>query len=198
MDQPPPLALVDPLASAHPAVAPAPARALRVPSRSGSIWRDLLFLMAKIATIVLAFGLAFTFVFGVIRYQEPGMAPAVKDGDLVLFFRFASSSLRAQDAVLITYQGQWQVRRVIAVAGDVVDITDAGLMINGSVQQEPEIYQATDRFADGVTLPLTVPPGEVFLLGDARNKATDSRIYGCVRTEDIRGKVMMVIRHRSI
>lgn len=36
----------------------------------------------------------------------------------------------------MNYQGKEQVRRVIATAGDVVDITEDGLTINGAPQQE--------------------------------------------------------------
>ena len=73
-----------------------------------------------------------------------------------------------------------------------------GLLINGSLQQEQEIYQKTERYQEGGEFPLTVPEGQVFVLGDSRSGATDSRIYGSVEIEDTLGKVMTVIRRRSI
>ena len=126
------------------------------------------------------------------------MAPAIKDGDLVIFYRYTSSGYQPQDVVALMFNGQKQARRVVATAGDTVDITENGLVVNGAPQQEPEIYQMTERYADGVSLPLTVPEGEIFVLGDARTGATDSRIYGCVKIEDTLGKVMTVIRRRNI
>jgi signal peptidase I len=175
-----------------------PARALPPQERPGSLSKDLLHLGLKVAAIVTVFVLAFIFVFGIIRYHEPGMVPTVEDGDLVVYYRYAPGGYQAQDAVVVEHEGQSQVRRVVAAAGDTVDITEDGLVVNGSLQQEPEIYQATPRYSDGVGFPLTVPPGQVFLLGDARDGATDSRIYGCVDADDLRGKVMMIIRGRGI
>lgn len=163
-----------------------------------SLQRDLLLLLIKIASIALVCVLLFTFLFGIIRYQEPSMASAVKDGDVVIFHRYTKRGYQPQDVAAVVFQGQTQVRRVVATAGDSVDITEDGLLINGSLQQEPEIFQKTERFQGGVDFPLTVPEGYVFVLGDARKSAADSRIYGCVKIEDTLGKVMMIIRRRNI
>jgi len=160
--------------------------------------KDLLVLLTKIALIVLVFVILSTFVFGIIRYGEPAMAPAIKDGDLVVYSRFVQNGYQARDAIVLKADGQWQVRRVIATAGDRVDITEDGLLINGALQQEPEIFQKTERYLDGGEFPLVVPEGQVFVLGDSRDGAADSRIYGCVKTDETLGKVMTVIRRRGI
>ncbi|MCL2670927.1 MAG: signal peptidase I [Clostridiales bacterium] len=162
------------------------------------IWKDLLFLLLKIVCIALSFVLLFTLLFGLIRYSEPAMAPAFHDGDLVVFHRHHADGYLPRDVIVLRRPGQLQVRRVVATAGDVVDITEDGLLINGALQQEPEIYQTTVRYAEGVEFPLTVPEGQVFVLGDSRTNAEDSRIYGCVRMEDTLGKVMAVIRRRNL
>ena len=166
--------------------------------RGTPVWKDLLFLVMKIALIALALMLLFTFLFGFIRYGEPSMAPAIKDGDLVIFYRYTKVGYLPQDPIALERDGQKQVRRVAATAGDIVDITEDGLVINGAVQQEIGIYQNTERYAEGVSFPLTVPEGQVFVLGDSRPGATDSRIYGPVEIEDTLGKVMAVLRFRSI
>ena len=163
-----------------------------------SVWRDLLLLLLKIASIALVFVLLFTFLFGLIRIQEPWMAPAVKDGDLVVFYRYTKSGYLSRDVVVLEIRGKRQVRRVIATAGDTVDITEDGLLINGALQNEEEIYHKTERYMEGVEFPLTVPEGQVFVLADSRAGVMDSRIYGCVKLEDTLGKVMAVIRRRNI
>jgi signal peptidase I len=163
-----------------------------------TLWKDLLMLLAKIAAIVLVFVLLFTFLFGAIRYSEPSMAPAVKDGDLVLFYRYTRSGYLPQDVIVLRRGKRKQIARVAAREGDMVDITQAGLLVNGALQQELEIYQKTERYQEGVDFPLTVPKGQVFVLGDARKNATDSRVYGCVEIKDTLGKVMTIIRRRGI
>ena len=162
------------------------------------LWKDLLFLIIKIVLILLAFAAMFTFLFGFVRYGEPSMAPSIKDGDLVIYHRYTKVGYMIRDAIVLEHDGQIQARRVVATAGDIVDITESGLVINGSVQQEPDIYQETERYLEGVSFPLTVPDGFVFVLGDGRIGATDSRVYGPVDIDDTLGKVMAVIRRRSI
>ena len=172
-----------------------------VPKKSPAyqpLWRDLLFLILKIALILLAFAAMFTFLFGFVRYGEPSMSPAIKDGDLVVYYRYTKAGYLTQDAIVLKHEGQAQVRRVVAIEGDVVDITEDGFYVNGSIQQEPGIFQETERYVEGVSFPLIVPQGHIFVLGDSRKGATDSRIYGTVEIDETLGKVMAVISRRSI
>jgi len=166
-------------------------------TQTPSIWRELASLGVKIAAIAGAAALIFTFLYGFHYNVDPSMNPAIKDGDLVLYYRL-DKSYKAGDLLLLTFQGHSQVRRVVATAGDTVDITEGGLVINGALQQERAIYQKTLRYADGVELPLTLGENEVFVLGDAREDATDSRMYGAVNTKDTRGTVIAVLRRRSL
>ena len=126
------------------------------------------------------------------------MSPSIKDGDLVIFYRHAKDGYLLGDAIVLEKNGLKQVKRVVAVAGDTVDISDDGLVVNGALQYEPEIYQHTERYQEGVDLPLTVPEGQVFLMGDSREDSTDSRIYGCVEISDTQGKVITAIRRRNL
>ena len=171
-----------------------PTTALAIPV----IASELLALLSKIVAIILTFILLFTFVFGICRYQDASMYPAIKDGDLVFFYRYGPDHYLPQDVVAVRLAGELQFRRVVATAGDTVDIADNRLVINGAPQQEPGILVKTDRYQEGISFPLVVPEGQVFLLGDNRIESIDSRIYGCVEIEDILGKVMMLIRKRGV
>jgi len=150
----------------------------------------------KIVAIALAFVLIFTFLYGFDRNTDPDMVPLVKDGDLIVFYRLDKNYV-VGDLVVLKYRGELETRRVVAGAGDTVDITKEGLIVNGAIQQEPNIYEETARYAKGVSFPLTVGKGQVFVLGDARENATDSRIYGPVNTRDTLGTVVTLIRRRS-
>jgi len=167
-------------------------------ARQPSLLTGFLSLLFQVGSIIIILLILTTFLFGLIRYKEPSMAPSVKDGDLVLFYRYTGAGYLPQDVIVLENDRQKQIRRVIATAGDTVDITEEGLVINGALQQEPEIYKQTERYQDGVSFPLTVPEGHVFVLGDNREGATDSRIYGCVKIKDTLGKVMTVVLRRNV
>jgi signal peptidase I len=141
--------------------------------------------------------LVFTFFYGLHRNLDPDMVPAVKDGDLVMFYRL-DKEYAAGDLLVLSFQGQRQVRRVVAAAGDTVDIISGGLTVNGSLQQELEIYEETQRYEGGIEFPVTLKEGEVFVLGDSRKNATDSRVYGPVNAKDTLGTVITVIRRRNL
>lgn len=161
------------------------------------ILRELAVLLVKISAIVLGFVLLFTFLYGITSYREPYMSPAVKDGDLVIYYRYAKQAYRHRDLVVVKTKGGKDVRRIVALAGDTVDISSDGLIVNGALQQEPDIRSPTERYQEGIGFPLTVPKGEVFLLADQRTNAMDGRIYGTVSLDSLAGKVMTVIRRRD-
>ena len=161
------------------------------------VWKELLYLLLKIVAIVLAGVLFFTFMFGLYRGADASMSPTVKDGDLVMFYRL-DKNYAARDVLLLDFEGKRQVRRVVATAGDVVDVTESGLVINGALQQESDIYQPTKRYEQGVQFPITVGEGQVFVLADARENASDSRIYGAVNIKDTLGKVVAILKRRQI
>ena len=159
--------------------------------------RDVLFLLLKIGAIAAAVLVLFTFVYGIYRAPDASMKPAVRDGDLVMYYRL-DKAYAAGDVLLLGFEGKTQVRRVVATAGDTVDVTEDGLTINGALQQEPDIYEETRRYENNVSFPLTVGEGEVFVLADARENGTDSRVYGAVETSDTLGKVIAILRRRNI
>ena len=102
------------------------------------------------------------------------------------------------DVAVFEDSGRNTTGRVVAVAGDTVDITRDGLKINGADQVSQDIYFDTTQFKDGVDFPITVGEGQVFILGDNRPQASDSRTFGCIDLNDVKGKVIAVIRTRGI
>ena len=99
--------------------------------------------------------------------------------------------------MVLEKDGEVQVRRILAVAGDEVNLTEDGLEINGYLQQESEIYTETLPYTEGITFPVTVGEEEYFVLGDHRTNAKDSRIYGTVKKEEIKGSVITLLRRRG-
>ena len=138
----------------------------------------------------------FLFVFGIYRCDDNMMAPAFKDGDLAVYYRL-QNVYQSSDIVVVEKNREMQIRRIVAVSGDSVEITADGLKVNGYLQQESGIYMETLPYTEGISFPLTVGEDEYFVLGDNRTNAKDSRIYGTVSKEEIKGTVITLLRHRG-
>jgi signal peptidase I len=161
------------------------------------VLRELGDLVLKVAAVAGAVFLIFTFVFGLERVGDPGMAPAVQGGDLVAFYRIGAD-YKAGDVVVVDKVGVGrQVRRVAAVAGDQIDVTDQGLTVNGNLLDLGDAAGAAPPPVDPSIFPLTLGQGEVFVLGDALGASLDSRSYGAVSSEDVAGEVVVLIRRRG-
>jgi signal peptidase I len=81
--------------------------------------------------------------------------------------------------------GEAVIKRVVAVAGDTVEVREGGqLYINGELQDEPYINERPDY----TLAKLTVPEGSVFVLGDNRNHSFDSHYWGFLPVRNIIGR----------
>ena len=79
------------------------------------------------------------------------------------------------------------VKRVIGVPGDVIEIKDGFVFVNGEQLDEPYLNVPTG--AKGLEYPLTIPEDYYFCMGDNRTVSYDSRDFGPVPIEKIEGKV---------
>lgn len=80
------------------------------------------------------------------------------------------------------------IKRVVAIEGDEVEVKRGKLYINGDLQDEP--YTAED--AEYEFGPVTVPAGNVLVLGDNRNHSLDGHIWGFLPTENVIGRAVFV------
>tara|TARA_B100000524_G_scaffold346132_2_gene245833 strand:- start:4303 stop:5184 length:882 start_codon:yes stop_codon:yes gene_type:complete len=81
------------------------------------------------------------------------------------------------------------IKRVVAVAGDEVEVSNGEVRINGEARYEP---YALEKAMYKVPK-LTVPAGCVFVLGDNRNLSVDSHDWGCLPVENVIGKAFYVL-----
>jgi signal peptidase I len=88
------------------------------------------------------------------------------------------------------------VKRIIAVGGDVVQGKDGVVYLNGRALQEPYVNKdptaAPAPLDDGDFGPILVPQGKVFVMGDNRGQSYDSRYWGFVDIDDIKGKAFII------
>ena len=150
---------------------------------------------ALISALVLMV-LLFSFFFRIIQVDGASMNPTLWDGDKLIVWGAGYRPERG-DVVIVddyTSYGRPLVKRIIAKGGDTVsiDYTSGTVSVNGEVLEEDYIAEPTFLGYD-VEFPYTVPEGELFLMGDNRNASLDSRSssIGCIREEDILGKVLL-------
>ncbi len=144
--------------------------------------------------IIVSLWIMFTFIIGVDTVGSYDMSPALNLGDRIVYSRVNKHPV-AQDVIVIKKDGTLCISRVIAIPGDTVEITDDGAVkINGNLIAEEKIYSLTYPHSDTITYPITLGPGEYFVLGDNRRTGMDSRYYGTVKSDEILGTLILVIR----
>lgn len=88
----------------------------------------------------------------------------------------------------------YYIKRVIAVAGDTIQIKEEGVYVNGKLLDEQYVNPDEVPYYGNVNESLkngfTVPDGHIFVMGDNRNHSADSRAIGCVPEEFVIGKVI--------
>jgi len=79
------------------------------------------------------------------------------------------------------------VKRVIGVPGDVINIKNSCVYVNGEKLEEE--YAKGGTFTREITFPVKVPKGKLFVLGDNREVSRDSREFGFIEFKNVEGKV---------
>jgi signal peptidase I len=87
------------------------------------------------------------------------------------------------------YRSDRLVKRVIGIPGDEIDIQNGSLYVNGAKQSELYVKTITEKAI--IELPVTVPEGYVFVLGDNRMVSKDSRHFGLIDIKNIEGKIIL-------
>jgi signal peptidase I len=85
------------------------------------------------------------------------------------------------------------IKRVIGLPGDLVDIHDNAVWINGQRLKENYTLGKTERVDSAqIQLPYKVPAGCYFVMGDNRQDSYDSRYVGCVPRGNIIGTPVLI------
>ena len=129
----------------------------------------------------------------VLQVVGESMTPCLYEGNIVVAPK--GSAFQKGDVIAFYYNNKILVKRVIANAGEWVNIDEDGnVFINDVPLDEP--YIAEKALGEcNIELPYQVPDGKIFVMGDHRATSSDSRntAVGCVSQEQVVGRVMLRI-----
>ena len=146
--------------------------------------------MKKFCILLVAVFLIFQLLIGVSFVKGDSMEPTLQNGEMVFYRRFGSTYEKGDVVSVRVPAGEYYVKRVIAVAGDTVDIRNGNVYVNGILLDEP--YAAGETFEQEGTViyPYTLQEDQIFVLGDNREVSMDSRTFGAVSKRQIKGKLL--------
>ena len=129
----------------------------------------------------------------VLQVVGESMTPSLYQGEIVVAPK--GTAFQKGDVIAFYYNNKILVKRVIANAGEWVNIDgDGNVFINDVPLDEP--YIAEKALGEcNITLPYQVPDGKIFVMGDHRATSSDSRntAVGCVSQEQVVGRVVLRI-----
>src|SRR3989304_1277276 len=177
----------------QPRVEPAPPEwGVSSSSASGSRLARLLSEVLQTLVVATIIFLAVNLVTARIRVEGSSMEPSLHDGELVVVNRLAYrwNGLQRGDIVVFHFPlspDRGFIKRVIGLPGERVVISDGQVTVDGFRLDEPYIAAAPRYSGEWV-----VQPGQVFVLGDNRNKSSDSQSWGPVPLDQVIGKAVIV------
>lgn len=149
----------------------------------------LLMLIAAAAAAVLA---AYLWL-PVFQIYGSSMNPTLREGAVVVAVQ--GGAIERGDVIAFQVNNKILVKRVIAVGGDEVNVTEDGTVyVNGQASEEPYIRSKHSGNPD-VELPYEVPADQLFVMGDSRETSVDSRhgVVGCIGEETVVGKLVLQV-----
>lgn len=148
--------------------------------------------IAQMLLMALALYFLIDSVLGRVQVQKISMEPTLQAGEILLVNKLAYRFSQIEHGQIITFHYPLQpqldyVKRVIGLPGDVVEVQDGQVRVNGRQLYEPYISAPPEY--SGIW---EVPSGQLFVLGDNRNPSADSHVWGFVPLENVIGKVIAV------
>ena len=163
---------------------------IRYKERYRKTMENTIFMLITVAAIAV---LVATLALPVLQIYGSSMTPSLSDGEIVVSVKTAE--FEKEDIVAFYYNNKILVKRVIARAGEWVEIDQDGqVYVNGELIEEPYITDPALGECD-IQMPYQVPEGRIFVMGDHRAVSVDSRsqTVGCVAEEQVVGKLVFRI-----
>lgn len=159
---------------------------------------DFQWFAMQVLIFVIVLYVLFAHIIGITTMPSADMYPRIDSGDFLMYYRLDKDP-KAQDIVVFEKNDTRYVGRVIAVQGDTIEITkDGAVIINGFSMMETNIFYETFPLEGFTKYPLTLQPGQCFIMEDQRQGTEDSRYFGPVNYNEIDGTVITVMRRTNL
>jgi signal peptidase I len=146
-----------------------------------------------------------TFVAQPYQVQQNSMERTLEPGQYVLVDKLSPrwDTYGRGDVVVFNPPATWTedptpfIKRVIGLPGDTVEVKGDGLVyVNGTALDEPYTFRNEAGDNEPTTSSLdqsrwVVPEGELFVMGDHRQKSADSRVFGPISTDNVVGRAFL-------
>lgn len=155
-----------------------------------------------------------SFVVQAFKIPSGSMLPTLQIGDHILVNKFVYGvrlpilgtellhvgEPRRGDVVVFVYPEDPQkdfIKRVVGVGGDVIEVKSKHLFVNDEEVADPHAHFVEGREGRGLSPrdnfgPYTVPKGNIFVMGDNRDRSYDSRFWGPVTLDRVKGKAFLI------
>lgn len=130
-----------------------------------------------------------------IQVNGRSMESTLYNGDIMMLniVGYHTAGLKRFDIVVIKYQDEHIIKRVIGLPGERIEYKDNKLFVNGKTVKDVVTAETTDFSTYDLTENGVIPDGKYFVLGDNRTNSTDSRIIGLIDQKDIMGKTNLIL-----
>ncbi len=133
---------------------------------------------------------SYSLFFNLSVVRGSSMAPGIQDGDRILVepWSYLLGPIERGDVVVLRYPLDPEIdyiKRIIGLPGDQVTLARGAVWVNGEALAEPYVASVDASSS----LSVVVEPGHYFVLGDNRPRSSDSREFGFVPEEHVRGRV---------
>jgi signal peptidase I len=156
-----------------------------------------------------------TFIVQAFKIPSGSMIPTLQIGDHILVNKLAYGiriplwghylvdfgKVQRGDVIVFIFpedRSKDFIKRVVGVAGDTVEIRGKKIYINGQQVEDPHAHFEGDDPQNILPAsrddygPTKVPENHLFVMGDNRDRSYDSRFWGFVNMDDVRGKAFLI------